>query len=217
MPTPRCSAAPTACRAGIDFFGADKVVFASDAPLAPIPVHVKVLDQVSTISTPARRTAQDHGRQRREAVEHEHSSNAAIAAADAVCSLFSHSLSGIFSSVVAGILACFRNRCWALALASLRCGPGSAAPRARSRAQPSFYRSMASAGAQLDAKAAASMISGYRRNNGLPPVTLDPALMRLAEAQARAMAERDRFSHNTGGAAFIERLQAVRLRRQGRG
>jgi aminocarboxymuconate-semialdehyde decarboxylase len=31
---------------GIDFFGADKVVFASDAPLAPIPVHVKVLDQV---------------------------------------------------------------------------------------------------------------------------------------------------------------------------
>lgn len=31
---------------GIDFFGADKVVFASDAPLAPIPVHVKVLDEV---------------------------------------------------------------------------------------------------------------------------------------------------------------------------
>ena len=31
---------------GIDFFGADKVVFASDAPLAPIPVHVNVLDQV---------------------------------------------------------------------------------------------------------------------------------------------------------------------------
>jgi len=30
---------------GIEFFGADKVVFASDAPLAPIPVHVKVLDQ----------------------------------------------------------------------------------------------------------------------------------------------------------------------------
>jgi predicted TIM-barrel fold metal-dependent hydrolase len=29
---------------GIDFFGADKVVFASDAPLAPIPVHVKVLE-----------------------------------------------------------------------------------------------------------------------------------------------------------------------------
>ena len=73
--------------------------------------------------------------------------------------------------------------------------------------QPSFYRSMASAGAQLDANAAASMISGYRANNGLPPVALDPALMRLAEAQARAMADRDRISHNPGGAAFIERLR----------
>ncbi len=29
---------------GYAFFGADKVVFASDAPLAPIPVHVKVLE-----------------------------------------------------------------------------------------------------------------------------------------------------------------------------
>ena len=73
--------------------------------------------------------------------------------------------------------------------------------------EPTFYRSMASAGAQLDASAAASMISGYRANNGLPPVTLDPALMSLAEAQARAMVERDRISHNTGGAAFIERLR----------
>ena len=33
---------------GIDFFGPDKVVFATDAPLAPIPVHIKVLDQVLT-------------------------------------------------------------------------------------------------------------------------------------------------------------------------
>ena len=73
--------------------------------------------------------------------------------------------------------------------------------------EPTFYRSMASPDAQLDAGAAASMISGYRANNGLPPVTLDPALMRLAEAQARAMVERDRISHNTGGAAFIERLR----------
>ena len=73
--------------------------------------------------------------------------------------------------------------------------------------QPSFYRSMASAGAQLDASAAASMISGYRTNHGLPPVALDPALMRLAEAQARAMADRDRITHNPGGAAFIERLR----------
>ena len=70
--------------------------------------------------------------------------------------------------------------------------------------EPTFYRSMASAGAQLDASAAASMISGYRANNGLPPVALDPALMRLAEAQARSMADRDKISHNPGGAAFID-------------
>lgn len=73
--------------------------------------------------------------------------------------------------------------------------------------EPTFYRSMASAGAQLDAAAAASMISGYRGNNALPPVTLDPALMRLAEAQARTMADRDRITHSPGGAAFIERLR----------
>jgi uncharacterized protein YkwD len=73
--------------------------------------------------------------------------------------------------------------------------------------QPSFYQSLASPHAQLDANAAASMISGYRANNGLAAVSIDPALMRLAEAQARAMASRDRITHNTGGAAFIERLK----------
>lgn len=74
--------------------------------------------------------------------------------------------------------------------------------------QPTFYNSMASAGATLDANAAASMISGYRANNGLPPLQLDPDLMRLADAQARAMVSRDKITHNTGGAAFIARLKA---------
>jgi len=72
--------------------------------------------------------------------------------------------------------------------------------------QPSFYRSMAQAGAELDAQAAASMISGYRHNNGLPAVSLDPELMRLAEAQARAMAGRDKLDHNVGG-PFNERIR----------
>jgi len=62
--------------------------------------------------------------------------------------------------------------------------------------QPSFYRTMAATGAQLDAGAAASMISGYRKNNGLGTVVVDPALMRLAQAQARAMAERNKLDHN---------------------
>ena len=36
--------------------------------------------------------------------------------------------------------------------------------------QPAFYISMANAGAKLDANVAASMISGYRQNNGLGAV-----------------------------------------------
>lgn len=72
--------------------------------------------------------------------------------------------------------------------------------------QPSFYKSMASADAQLDAKAAASMISGYRRNNGLGIVTLDEHLMRMAEEQARAMASKNRFEHDAAG-PFAQRIK----------
>jgi uncharacterized protein YkwD len=64
--------------------------------------------------------------------------------------------------------------------------------------EPSFYRSMAVSGAQVDAAAAASMISGYRGNNGLGAVTVDPGLMKLAAEQARAMASRDRLDHDVG-------------------
>src|ERR1700754_4472363 len=38
------------------------------------------------------------------------------------------------------------------------------------KAEPSFYRNLAQPGAELDAAAAASMISGFRANNGLPAV-----------------------------------------------
>ena len=72
--------------------------------------------------------------------------------------------------------------------------------------QPSFYRSMAAADAQLDAKAAASMISGYRRNNGLGIVTLDDHLMRMAEVQAHAMASKNRFEHDAAG-PFAQRVK----------
>src|SRR5476651_2218218 len=74
-------------------------------------------------------------------------------------------------------------------------------------AEPSFYRNLAAPGAQLDAAAAASMISGYRTNNGLPAVTLDPDLTRLAEAQAALMAKRDKLDHNAGK-PFVVRLKA---------
>ena len=65
--------------------------------------------------------------------------------------------------------------------------------------QPSFYQSLAAPGAELDADAAQSMISGYRHNNGLAEVTLDPVLMRLAAEQARAMAQRDKLDHAVNG------------------
>ena len=76
---------------------------------------------------------------------------------------------------------------------------------------PSFYVSLASTRAELDAKAAASMISGYRRNHGLGPVKLDRELMRLAQAQARAMAARNEPGHNAGG-SFADRVRNSSVR-----
>lgn len=72
--------------------------------------------------------------------------------------------------------------------------------------EPAFYRSLASSDARIDAAAAASMISGYRANNGLAPVSVDPDLMKLAEAQAQAMASRDKIDHNVVR-GFDERLK----------
>ena len=73
------------------------------------------------------------------------------------------------------------------------CGCGSEPP-----AQPTFYDSMASEGATLDAVTAASMISGYRGNNGLDAVEVDPDLMRLASEHAHAMAARDKVERSAG-------------------
>jgi uncharacterized protein YkwD len=77
--------------------------------------------------------------------------------------------------------------------------------------EPTFYRSLAETGAQLDAATAASMISGYRSNNGLTAVSVDPELMKLAEAQAQAMASRDKLDHNVIR-AFNDRLKAGNYR-----
>jgi uncharacterized protein YkwD len=71
---------------------------------------------------------------------------------------------------------------------------------------PTFYRSMAVANAQVDAPTAAAMISGYRKNNGLGAVTVDPTLMRLAAEQARAMASRNKLDHNVGR-GFTDRIR----------
>jgi uncharacterized protein YkwD len=72
--------------------------------------------------------------------------------------------------------------------------------------QPSFYIDLATTDAALDANAAQSMISGYRTNNGLNGVTLDPELMRLAAEQARVMAAHDKLDHDVGR-PFQERIR----------
>jgi len=76
--------------------------------------------------------------------------------------------------------------------------------------QPSFYQDLAGPAAALDAGAAQSMISGYRRNNGLGAVTIDPELMRLANEQATAMAARGTLDH-TVNAPFQERIRKSRF------
>ena len=72
--------------------------------------------------------------------------------------------------------------------------------------QPSFYIDLSQPGTTLDANAAQSMISGYRGNNGLGPVIIDPDLMRLASDQAQAMAARDKLDHDAAH-PFSERIR----------
>src|SRR5947209_18510322 len=64
-------------------------------------------------------------------------------------------------------------------------------------AQPSFYRSLAEPGAELDASAAQSMISGYRQNNGLSAVHVYLILIQIAPEQERHTAARCKYAHST--------------------
>lgn len=82
--------------------------------------------------------------------------------------------------------------------------------RQASGSQPSFYRNLAEQGARVDAEMAASMISGFRRNNGRGTVAVDPVLMRAAEAQAAAMTQANEVSVRTGSPST--RLAALGLR-----
>jgi uncharacterized protein YkwD len=85
---------------------------------------------------------------------------------------------------------------------------GCAGDQNVSQEEPAFYLSMAHGGAKLDAAVAASMISGYRQNNGLGAVEIDPVLMRAAEAQAQAMAAHNKMDHEVAG-ALPKRLKAA--------
>jgi uncharacterized protein YkwD len=72
-------------------------------------------------------------------------------------------------------------------------------PAPASSGRPTFYEDLAQTGAEVDTASAASMISGYRRNNGLSGVSANPLLMKAAAAQARAMASRNQLEHNVAG------------------
>ena len=65
--------------------------------------------------------------------------------------------------------------------------------------EPTFYRNLATSNSRIDPVAARDMISVYRRNNGLAPISVDPDLQRAAQAQADAMAQADSPSHNVRG------------------
>jgi uncharacterized protein YkwD len=84
---------------------------------------------------------------------------------------------------------------------------GCASDQVPAPGEPAMYRSMAASDAELDAAAAASILSGHRLNNGLGAVSPDPELMKLAQAQARAMALNDKLDHNVIR-DFGERLRA---------
>ena len=71
-----------------------------------------------------------------------------------------------------------------------------------------FYASMAREGARVDAVQARDMISLYRRNNGVGPLTLDGGLMRAAQAQADAMARANAVSHRTQGELMARLAEA---------
>ena len=73
---------------------------------------------------------------------------------------------------------------------------------------PAFYRSLAATDAAVDADAARDMISLYRRNHGLGPVEIDPALERAALAQSRAMAAANKLDHEVRG-PLTARLDAA--------
>jgi uncharacterized protein YkwD len=66
-------------------------------------------------------------------------------------------------------------------------------------------RQLAATPAPLNAKAAAAMVSGYRKSRGLPAVALDSKLMKIAADHAHRMAAADRMAHVLPGEGSFQR------------
>lgn len=62
----------------------------------------------------------------------------------------------------------------------------------------------------LNEREAAAAVSRYRAQHGLPPVTLDPSLIKAASLSAAANARAGRLSHDFGG-PFNERMAQAGL------
>ncbi len=77
---------------------------------------------------------------------------------------------------------------------------------------PAFYENLTVPGSKVNASAAASMISDYRKGFALGGLELDPTLMRVAEDHARAMAKADKVSHDLGGKGLKQRLATASYR-----
>jgi len=72
-----------------------------------------------------------------------------------------------------------------------------------------FSRPLATTAGVVDVQAAARLISDYRASHGLPPVTVDHQLTRIAADHARLMASSDRVAHVLPGeGSFPQRLAA---------
>lgn len=98
----------------------------------------------------------------------------------------------------------FMDICTLLGIVALAgCATTTPAPQ-----QPAFYDDLARAEAQVNVAAAASLLSDYRQKNGLPRIEIDVRLVEMAEAQAKAMAQRNQVTHDPGGKNFTKRLKA---------
>ncbi len=73
---------------------------------------------------------------------------------------------------------------------------------------PEVARARPSVVVRLDPAEIRQHLSAYRREHGLPEVTIDPALMALAQSQANAMARADHLGHEVVG-SLDHRLNAA--------
>jgi len=89
---------------------------------------------------------------------------------------------------------------------------GAPTSGASSSVQPSFYQPLDRAEAQIDPIAARDLFSIYRTGKGLPALSVDPDLQRLAQAQVQEMARKAK--PDLQGSPLAQRLKGAQLTRR---